>query len=118
MLFFNFSCLGFNALIHQFCTVIRRIGSQPITPLILRMSRMALHPIPGDLMGFCCCQQTLPQIHIFHRVIFPAHPILFLPVVQPMFRKGLDHISRIRKDLHLAGAIEDSGGAHHWSPSH
>lgn len=69
---------------------------QSITPLVFRMSGMALYPMESHSVTSQKRQQTHPQIRILD--LCEALP---LPAFKPSFVDGIDHVGRVTPDMHL-----------------
>src|SRR3546814_3126936 len=52
--------------------------------LVLRVSRMSLHPLPVNAMGAGGLKQGLPQLAILHRLAIGRPPAVALPAENPL----------------------------------
>src|SRR5689334_21775473 len=81
------------------------------------MARMALHPVPLDLMLRGQRIETLPQIDILHRLLVGSPPSAALPVVNP-YADALLHILRVGVEIHMATAALRRKAFDHRSELH
>ncbi len=102
----------------QSLTLERRhaLAGQFIGPLVFGVARVALHPVPGDVMRREGRIQPLPQLHILHRLLVGGFPAIALPAVNPLGDAVFD-VGRVHMHLHLAGPLEGfkrRDGAHEF----
>ena len=63
------------------------IDSKLVAPLVLRVPRMTLEPMKGDVVSALDCQEPLPEVRILH-----FRESLSLPVSQPALIYGFDNV--------------------------
>src|SRR5690606_4200106 len=73
--------------------------------LVLYAFKMALHPVPLDLVRRCGSLKSLPQVGILDRLAIGGPPPVLLPVMQP-FGNATAQILRIGVDLDRARALQ------------
>src|SRR3546814_7413014 len=73
--------------------------------LVLRVSRMSLHPLPVNAMGAGGLKQGLPQLGILHRLAIGRAPAVALPAENPLGDAVAD-IDAVGVERHLAGPLQ------------
>src|SRR5438309_596251 len=104
-----------------------RIGALPqrfyppvgerVGALVLRLSGVSFHPMPGDTVSSGDPVKLLPQIDVFHRLLVSGAPAPAFPVGQPLTDALLD-VLRVGVHRHLARRLQrlerpDYGGEFH-----
>src|SRR5258706_9692879 len=90
---------------------------QPVRPLVLRVTGVALHPVPLYLVARRQLVEALPQVDILDGFLVRGAPAASFPVRDPL-RDALHHVERIGVELHAGRAFQrleraDRGGQLH-----
>src|SRR5690606_10584563 len=78
---------------------------QFVGALVLRMARVAPHPVPGDLVAPACLAERLPKLGIFHGLPVGRAPAVALPSLDPT-GNAVAHIVAVGVELDLAGLLQ------------
>ena len=82
------------------------LPGQPVAAVVVLVVMMAFDFDPLNGMNPGQFQQFLPKVLIFHGFFLRIHPAVPLPVVDPALVKGIDEISAVRIEFHMARVLE------------
>src|SRR5689334_19747087 len=89
---------------------------EPIDALILRVTGMTLHPLPGDCPAHHYSVHLHPQLLIQDRLSVSLTPAFSLPTTEP-FGRSLDHVLAVAVDHDgevLRNSLERLDGCRHF----
>ena len=78
---------------------------QGIAPLVLRVSGMALEPIPVEAVRLASGVEGSPEVVIFYRLTLGGHPAFLTPRVDPLCDAHAK-ILGVGENDHFAGFLE------------